>query len=615
MQRKVFDLALVAAMTLAAGLQLPAYAQESTAVTTDAPRAATSDDEGIVVPGPAPVPAQDPADPNRPPLPQVRPLRQAPAPEARIGVDESNPMALSLQEAVEMALVRNREIEVERINTQQAGYDVDAAEGVFDPVVNSVNYYDRTTNPVASALAGGASGSVTTSTVSDTLTFQKLFENGGLFNVGAQSVRINSDNIFNAVNPQYQTGLTFTFRQPLLRDFRWNESSRRVKIANVRLDLTDAEFRQRVIETIGQVQRGYWDLEFALRNLQVARESVDLAQAQLGRLQRLVQEGINAPVELVQVEAELERRRESVLAALEGVTVAENALKSLILADRNDATWDRPLVPTDTAGLAPVALTLDEAVATGIANRPELAQLRAQSEINDIDVAFFRNQSKPRVDLFGTYGLAGLAGSPVEGQTSPFSGQNEALRLRINELSAAAGLDPLPAPVQTALPSYLPGGVGSSLGNLFSNDFRSIRVGVEINWNVTNRTAEANLGRSLAEGRKIVVQQQALEQRVEREVRNALQAVQTARQRVDAARAAREAAEVQLASEQRRYDAGLTTTFFVLTRQNELVDARARELQALTDYNKAIVELQRVLGTTLTSNRIDVTTVKEAGSR
>src|SRR5262249_28925053 len=107
-------------------------------------------------------------------------------------------------------------------------------------------------------------------------------------------------------------------------------------------------------------------------------------------------------------------------------------------------------------------------------------------------------------------------------------------------------------------------------------------------------------------------ERQTLEQRVEREVRNALQAVQTARQRVDASTAAREAAEIQLASEQRRYEAGLSTTFLVLTRQNDLSDARGRELQALTDFHKALSDLQRVVGVTLSANAIDVKEVKGA---
>jgi HAE1 family hydrophobic/amphiphilic exporter-1 len=269
----------------------------------------------------------------------------------------------------------------------------------------------------------------------------------------------------------------------------------------------------------------------------------------------------------------------------------------------------------DQPSVSPVALQLDDAVSQAVANRPELASLRAQKEINEIDLKYYRNQRLPQIDLFATYGLTGLAGTPSS-SVNPFGGSTTALTERVNVLSRRFGLEPLPITPPGALPPRLLGGLGQSLSTLFGNDFKTFRFGVEINWSLGNRTAEANFGRADAEGRKIDAQRQALEQRVEREVRNALQAVQTARQRVETSRASREAAEVQLQSEQRRADSGLTTTFFVLTRQNELADARARELRALTDYNSAVVELQRVVGTTLTANSIDVSEVaKDAESK
>jgi outer membrane protein len=144
------------------------------------------------------------------------------------------------------------------------------------------------------------------------------------------------------------------------------------------------------------------------------------------------------------------------------------------------------------------------------------------------------------------------------------------------------------------------------LSNLFKNDFRSWRVGLNINLPLRNRTAEANYGRSLAEGKQIEAQRQKAEQMIEVEVRNALQAVETARKRVDAATNSRVNAELQYQSEQRKFDAGQSTNFFVLDRQNALSSARGRELRALTDYTKAVAELQRALSTTLSSNNVQV---------
>jgi HAE1 family hydrophobic/amphiphilic exporter-1 len=597
----------------------PASAAPSGPATTTA-TAATSDREepdGAFVQGPPPAPstqtadpAAAPQDPAVPPAPKIPEPRKAPVPEARVGVDESNPLTMSLTDAVSMALTRNNDIEVERINTEQAGFDFEAARGVYDPILHSLDFYQKGISPVASALGGGANGKLETSTLSNDVTLRKAFRHGGFLDVGATSVRTDTNNLFSSINPSWQTGLTLTFRQPVLRGFSIDDNRRRLRIAQIRLDQSDAAFRQRVIETIGAVQRGYWDLQYALKNVQVATESVSLAETQLARLRRLVQEGINAPVDVVQVEAELERRRENVYTALEGVTTAENTLKALVLSDRQNGEWNRPIIPTDSASVSPVTYQLTDAVSTAIANRPELAQLRAQSEINDVDVQYYRDLKKPQLDLFGTYGLTGLAGTQVTGG-NPFTASNAALATRVNEISQQLGLDPLPPPTSSSIPGSLLGGEGRSIANLFSNDYRTYRFGVELSLPIGNRTAEANFGRATAEGRKIEAEQRTLEQRVEREVRNALQSVQTARQRVDAARAAREAAEVQLASEQRRYESGLSTTFLILTRQNDLSDSRARELRALTDYNKAVVELQRVLGTTLTAASVDVKNVQK----
>jgi HAE1 family hydrophobic/amphiphilic exporter-1 len=148
------------------------------------------------------------------------------------------------------------------------------------------------------------------------------------------------------------------------------------------------------------------------------------------------------------------------------------------------------------------------------------------------------------------------------------------------------------------------GGFGQSLGNLFRNDFRAWRIGVNITLPIGNRTAKAQLGRSLTEGRQIDAQRQRTEQMIEVEVRNAQQAVETARRRVDAARNSRANAEIQYQSEQRKFDAGQSTNFFVLDRQNALSAARGRELKALTDYTKAVADLNRAMSTTLVSNNV-----------
>ncbi len=235
--------------------------------------------------------------------------------------------------------------------------------------------------------------------------------------------------------------------------------------------------------------------------------------------------------------------------------------------------WKAEIIPTEKFEIQAFNVPLDDAVKLAVANRPEMKQYYLQKEINDYDIDFFKNQAKPQIDLVANYTMVGLAGTP------------------------RPGLNPDPRFI---------GGYGTALGILFGNDFRQWSVGVEFNFPLRNRTAQANLGRSRETGRQLDLRTRKMIQDIEVEVRNGVQAVETARLRIEAAEAARVYAEQQLDGESKRFAAGLSTTFLILTRQNELAEARGVELRAKGDYNKSVAELQRVISTTLSSNNIDV---------
>ncbi|MCI0489603.1 MAG: TolC family protein [Blastocatellia bacterium] len=524
----------------------------------------------------------------------------------RIGVDESNPLALTLFDAVKMALGSNREIEVERINVQQAQYDLFAAQGGMDVGLSGSTFYESRSVPTGSVLAGGANGALSTDTLGYDFSAQQALSTGGQWKAQFTNSRVDTNSQFASLNPQYNTSFNLELRQPLMRSLSIDDLRRRIRVANRRLDLSDSQFRQKAIEIVSRVQRSYWDLVFALKDLQIQRDSVDLARTQLERNKRMVNEGTLAPIEIVSVEVELERRQESALIALEAVTRAENALKQLILGDRQSSLWGQAIIPTDTPDTGAVNFSLDEAVATAFANRNEMRQNSLQKEINRVDLKFFENQTRPQVDMVASYGSTGLSGSAVN-NVNPFASTTNLLLERVNLLSGAAGLPPIIVNGGAQLPDFLTGGYGQSLSNLFGNDFRTFRVGVSFSFPLRNRTAEAQLGRAMAEDRKIDSQRKSLEQVIDAEVRNALQAVETARQRVEAGQASREAAQKQLDSEERRFQAGMSTTYLVLERQNALSEAQGRELRAMTDYNKAISELQRVMGVTLTYANVQLT--------
>jgi outer membrane protein TolC len=559
-------------------------------------------------PAPAQAQPQLPKDP-----PAVAPNYQAPSrelpPVERVGVDLSDQVPLTLNDAIALALANNKDINASRIDIEIAGFDIKAAQGVYDPLVTTEADYNRTTTPAASFISGGADGKTTQTNLSgDVRVSGNSPVLGGNYLIDFTSGRTTTNNQFTALNPQFPSALTFTYSQPLLRGLKTDENRRRIEIARRNLSLSDEQFRQRAIETITRVQQAYWDLTFALRNLQVQIEAVKQAQRQLESNRRQVTEGTLAPIDVTAAETQVATFEQNVYAAEEAVTRAENSLKSLVLPDRNAPIWKRAILPTSPVTLEPPRVPLDHAVTAAIANRPELQQVATNAEINRINTRFFRDRTRPEVNLVASYSAAGLAGTPIVGG-NPFTAGNAALLARLNELSTLSGLPPLPptTPAGT-LPGFFLGGAGQSFSNLFALNFPTTRVGVTLSLPIGNRTAEANLGRSLAEGRRIQNQREQVEQQIEVDVRNTLQAVTSAESRLKASGVARSSAEQQFESERRRLEGGLSTVFLVLQRQTELVAARGRELQAQTDLNRAIAEFQRATGSTLLVNNIVVLT-------
>lgn len=557
-----------------------------------------------------PVPSAD--LPNDPPpvapnfTPPIRPLPSA----ERVGVEAANQLPLTLDEAIELALRNNNDIDSSRINVKIAEENLKGARGAYDPVMSSESFYESRTTPTASTIGGaGSSGGVTQTSTGATAAVDGLSPKaGGSYQASVTSSTTTTNNQNATLNPQYPSALTLTYTQPLWRGLKTDNNRRSIEIAKKNLSLTDAQFRQRVIETINQVEQAYWDLVFALRNLQVQIDAVKQARTQLESNQRLVEKGVLAPIEIVAATAQITTFEQNVYTAQETVTQAENALKTLILKERTADMWSRPLTPVTPVELQAPRVPLETAVADALKNRPEVQQLQTNSEINKINTDFFRNQTKPQIDLFGTYTTNGLAGG-ANNITRTTTTVNSDLLARINQLSTISGLNPLDIPptvTVTSPPSNLVGNYFNSLGNLFQQDYPTYRFGVRISLPFGNRIAEADLGKSLAEGNLIRNQRSQTEQTIEAEVRNALQSLRSAEARLASATASRAASEQLFESEQRQFRAGTTTVYLVQQRQNDLLVAKSRELQAQTDLNKAIANFQRATGTTLTVNNISL---------
>lgn len=588
-----------------------------------------------VVPG---VTTQPPSVPTRTPTPGVETIQEPPRepkitlqtpkplpplPDmTRLGVT-GNMVPLSLNDAIKKALENNSDIEVARDDVRFAETQLRSLEGVFDPIFAVTPQYDKRITPQQSSL-GGSGQSGTTSTTTYTLSPQitKQFgRGGGNYTVSFANSHTNTSNSFSLINPFYSSNLSLTYSQPLWRDRSIDNNRRQIRIQKKRVEQSDADFRNRTIQIISQVQQTYWELVFALRDQQNQLANLNLSRENLKNVEAQIAAGAKAPLERAEVQTELANRESSLLIAVQNVSIAENNLKTLIVRDPTAPEWSAQITPTDTPKFDTTPVNLDQALKEARDNRPELRRLRLQGDINKIDLQYFKNQTRPQIDLVGALATTGLAGQlvtpPVPAGTlvplisgDPAINANAFLLQEINQIQAALGrplsISPqIPLAGSTINPDLI-GGYAKDISNLFGFKTRNVTIGVAISFPLKNKTAEANYAGARIQREQLQASMHSQEQVIEVDVRNAAQSVETARRRVLSAREARVNAELQLEGEQRLYQVGRSTTFLLFQRENALTNARAAELRAETDYNKALADLQRATSTTLRANNVVV---------
>jgi HAE1 family hydrophobic/amphiphilic exporter-1 len=529
---------------------------------------------------PAPISQNEPATPN---VPAVKPLE---IPE-RTGI--TGELKITLEEVIRQVLDNDRDLEVARIVAQEAVFNVKGAKGYYDPIVGGNAYRLKSVTPVASILGGSADGKLTQRNLyADPQVSGNFPLLGGTYKLDFSSSRQSTDSSFVTLNPQFPTSVNLNLTQPLWRGLRFDANRYRLQVARKNVLLSNEQLRQRVIETVTQAIEAYWELDFAYRNLAVQIEAVRLAEQQDSSNRRQVRQGILAPVDVIQTQTQIATFQQNIFAAQEGLTRAENVLKQLILAARNDAAWSSAVVPVTPLSLPAEIPPLADALKEALNSRPEIAEAKANIQINGLDMRLSREQAKPQINAVATISVQGLSG--------------HALPLAANPLLQDFGLT-------GTLPAIFPGGYTQSLNNVANGIFPTVQVGVQMSFPIRNRTAAAQVSVSAAEGKRLAAQQQTVEMAVEADVRNAVQSVAAVRSRLGSAEAASKFAEEQYLSEQRQFQAGTSSVFLVLQRQTDLVAARSREIRARADMGNALADLDRATARTLVAQGIDVIAV------
>ncbi|OLD21320.1 MAG: hypothetical protein AUJ01_02440 [Acidobacteria bacterium 13_1_40CM_3_65_5] len=472
-------------------------------------------------------------------------------------------LRLSADEAVQMALEHNIDLNVDRLDPQISDTRVAAAAGAFRPTINTSVQRNSQVQPPASFLFPIATSSEIVS--SNTGLAQRLPWFGTSYNVGWTAAHTNSNSFLNSYNPLVQSGLSINVSQPLVRDLSIDAARQQLATSRTNRDIADTRLRESVVHTTANVKAAYWNLVSALANVEARRSALTLAQELVRVNKAKVDVGTSPPLDLVSAQAEVAANQEQLIIAETTVKQTEDRLRLLIFDTTQRDTWNVKIEPVDSPPVAMPAVDVDAAVTRGLSERADLARARKEIDNSQIGLKYATSQKLPDVRVNASYQASGLGGTQLL-RTGGFPG-------------TIVG----------------PGSItsfGTVLSQLFARDFPTWAVGVNVSYPIGESSeqasyARAKLERSQSEERLKSAQAKAIQQ-----IRDAAWKIEMNAKRIETTRAAHELAEQRLDSERKRLEVGMSTSFLVIQAQRDLAQAKQNELGAVLAYDLALVDFE-----------------------
>jgi outer membrane protein TolC len=497
-------------------------------------------------------------------------LSVATASAALPGIDEKDTrriVVLAAEDCLRIALESNLDISISRYAPLISEADITRAEGEFDPVwsLGFLEREEKTPTTAQFRAFGVPLDSLWDKRTSVDTALQGKIPTGTTYSLDFVSVRSESTfTEFRNAEPEYDGSAQLALTQPLLKNFGLDVNLTMTRIARNNKDMSEEQLAATVMNTLSLVLDAYWDLVFARGNLDVARQSLKNARTLLEQNRLRVEVGAAAPIEVRQAEAAVKRREAEVVSAIAAIRQAEDALKLLFNVQEDSELWDEAIVPADQPIIVERALAENSSFETALQKRPELIQAKKALENSEMLARLNKNGLLPSVDLTGSYGF-------------------NALRSRFDD----------------------------EVDYLARGDDWKFSYGVVGQIPLGNRFAKGTYLRSKYEADKQQLSIRQLEQIIRLEVRSAIRQIETNRKLVDTNRIATKLQERALEDEEKRRKVGASTSYRVLEFEAELALAKSLELQALVDYRKALISLDRAEGTILERHNIEFVSSKQ----
>jgi len=478
-------------------------------------------------------------------------------------------LELSLRNYIDLVMANNPDITIQKLNVEFNRNAITRAFGVFDPFATASFAATRTVTPSNSLLAGAATLNSLSQPFS--LQFQQLLETGTQYNISFNDVRSTSNNSFSTFNPQLNSNINFSATQPLLRNRGMFITRLPISIARSRLRAADYAFQDQVIQLVAAAENAYWDMVNARENLRVQEESLKLADAALTRAQKELELGATSPLEIFQPQANRANAELGVSQARFRLAQTQDAVRRQIGADLDPKIRTLPVVLTATIEppLTAVQVDPEDAVATAFRMRPDLKNVIQSMDADDLSIRQTNNNLRPDLSLTAQYGSSGLGGIFYPGQ---------------NILNPTAPVLPIP------------GGLGDALGGVFGFSNPVYGFGLTLRLPIKDRRAAADLADAVNQKRQDRLRQRSTEENIRLQVVNAVSLLESSKEGIRIATIARDLAQKRVEADQKRYELGATTLFFVLASQADYVAAESNLVNQVINYRRNELNLLQRTG-------------------
>jgi outer membrane protein len=477
-------------------------------------------------------------------------------------------LQLSLRNYLELVIANNPDVIVQKLTVDISRDAIMRAFGVFDPLATASFSDTRAIVPSGTLLQGATTLNTLIQPLA--LQYQQTLPTGTQYVIAFNDFKTSTNSSFSTFNPELSSSINFSITQPLLRGRGVYINMLPVTIARSRLRVADYAFHDQLIQLLAAAESAYWDLVGARENLRVQRESFKLADAALTRAQKELELGATSPLEIYQPEANRANAELQVSQAQYQLAQFEDALRRQMGADLDPNTRAIPIVLTATLEAPPTSSKVDpeEAVANALRMRPDLKAVAQSLDADDLAIKQTNDNLRPNLALTAQYGSSGLGG------------------IYYPETN-------LVNPVATV---PIPGGIGESLAGTFGFSNPTYGFGLTLQLPIRDRVTAANLADNLVQKRIDAYRQRSTEETIRLQVLTAIQLLNSSKEGIRIGTIARDLAQKRVEADQKRYELGATTLFFVLASQTDFITAESNLVNQVINYRRSELNLLQRTG-------------------